>query len=221
MNSEQARFNMVEQQIRTWEVLDQKVLDLLMSLKREEFVPRASRALAFADLEIPLVAGGKDGAIMLSPKVEARILQEVAPRPTDNVLEVGTGSGYMAALLGSLAKHVVSVEINPELKKMGEANLRTQGSRNVVVELGDAARGWAARAPYDVIVFSGSTPVLPETVLAQLNPGGRLFAIVGDAPVMEAQLVTCAAAGSYRVVNLFETCAPPLVNAAQPSRFIF
>jgi protein-L-isoaspartate(D-aspartate) O-methyltransferase len=221
MDSEQARFNMVEQQIRTWEVLDQKVLDLLMSLKREEFVPKASRALAFADLEIPLVAGGTGGAVMLSPKVEARILQEVAPRPSDKVLEVGTGSGYMAALLGSLAKHVVSVEIRPELKAMGESNLRAQGVNNVSVELGDGARGWAAHAPYDVIVFSGSTPVLPDAVLAQLAPGGRLFAIVGDAPVMEAQLVTCAAPGSYRVVNLFETCAPPLVNAAQPQRFVF
>jgi protein-L-isoaspartate(D-aspartate) O-methyltransferase len=208
---------MVEQQIRTWEVLDQKVLDLLMSLKREEFVPKASRALAFADLEIPLGFG----EVMLSPKVEARILQEVAPRHADNVLEVGTGSGYMAALLGSLAREVVSVEIRPELKKMGESNLRAQGVGNVKVELGDGARGWAAHAPYDVIVFSGSTPVLPETVLAQLAPGGRLFAIAGDAPVMEAQLVTCAAPGSYRVVNLFETCAPPLVNAAQPQRFVF
>jgi protein-L-isoaspartate(D-aspartate) O-methyltransferase len=217
MNTEQARFNMVEQQIRTWEVLDQKVLDLLMSLKREEFVPKASRALAFADLEIPLGFG----EVMLSPKVEARILQEVAPRHADNVLEVGTGSGYMAALLGSLAREVVSVEIRPELKKMGESNLRAQGVGNVKVELGDGARGWAAHAPYDVIVFSGSTPVLPETVLAQLAPGGRLFAIAGDAPVMEAQLVTCAAPGSYRVVNLFETCAPPLVNAAQPQRFVF
>jgi protein-L-isoaspartate(D-aspartate) O-methyltransferase len=217
MNSEQARFNMVEQQIRTWEVLDQKVLDLLMSLKREEFVPRALRGLAFADLEIPLGFG----EVMLSPKVEARILQEVAPRPADNVLEVGTGSGYMAALLGSLAKHVVSVEIRPELKQMGEANLRAQGLRNVSVELGDASRGWAAHAPYDVIVLSGSTPLLPDALLAQLKPGGRLFAIVGDAPVMEGQLVTCAAAGSYRVANLFETCAPLLVNAAQPERFTF
>jgi protein-L-isoaspartate(D-aspartate) O-methyltransferase len=217
MNSEQARFNMVEQQIRTWEVLDQKVLDLLMSLKREEFVPRALRGLAFADLEIPLGFG----EVMLSPKVEARILQEVAPRPADNVLEVGTGSGYMAALLGSLAKHVISVEIRPELKQMGEANLRAQGLRNVGVELGDAARGWAAHAPYDVIVLSGSTPLLPDTLLAQLKPGGRLFAIVGDAPVMEGQLVTCAAAGSYRVANLFETCAPLLTNAAQPERFTF
>jgi protein-L-isoaspartate(D-aspartate) O-methyltransferase len=217
MNTEQARFNMVEQQIRTWEVLDQKVLDLLMSLKREEFVPMASRALAFADLEIPLGFG----EVMLSPKVEARILQEVAPRHADKVLEVGTGSGYMAALLGSLAREVVSIEIRPELKTVGESNLRAQGVNNVNVELGDGARGWAAHAPYDVIVFSGSTPVLPESVLAQLAPGGRLFAIVGDAPVMEAQLVTCAAPGSYRVVNLFETCAPPLVNAAQPSRFVF
>jgi protein-L-isoaspartate(D-aspartate) O-methyltransferase len=217
MNSEQARFNMVEQQIRTWEVLDQKVLDLLMSLKREEFVPRALRGLAFADLEIPLGFG----EVMLSPKVEARILQEVAPRPADSVLEVGTGSGYMAALLGSLAKYVVSVEIRPELKQMGEANLRAQGLRNVSVELGDAARGWAAHAPYDVIVLSGSTPLLPDTLLAQLKPGGRLFAIVGDAPVMEGQLVNCAAAGSYRVTNLFETCAPLLANAAQPERFTF
>jgi protein-L-isoaspartate(D-aspartate) O-methyltransferase len=217
MNSEQARFNMVEQQIRTWEVLDQKVLDLLMSLKREEFVPRGSRGVAFADLEIPLGFG----EVMLSPKVEARILQEVAPRATDSVLEVGTGSGFMAALLGSLAKQVTSVEIRPDLKQMGETNLRAQGLPNVVVELGDAARGWAAHAPYDVIVLSGSTAVLPDTVLAQLKPGGRLFAIVGDAPVMEAQLVTCTAAGSYRVVNLFETCAPPLVNAAQPERFVF
>lgn len=217
INTEKARFNMVEQQVRTWEVLDQKVLDLLMSLKREDFVPRALRSLAFADLEIPLGYG----ELMLSPKVEARILQEVALRAGDNVLEVGTGSGYMAALLASMAKHVVSVEIHPELKRMGEENLRAQGFANVSVELGDAARGWAAHAPYDVIVFSGSTPVLPDSALAQLKPGGRLFAIVGDAPVMEAQLVTCAAAGSYRMVNLFETCAPPLANAAQPERFTF
>jgi protein-L-isoaspartate(D-aspartate) O-methyltransferase len=217
MNSEQARFNMVEQQIRPWDVLDQNVLDLLMSLKREEFVPRAMRSLAFADLEIPLGFG----EVMLSPKVEARILQEVAPRATDSVLEVGTGSGYMAALLGTMAKQVVSVEIRPELKEIGETNLRAQGLRNVTVELGDAARGWAAHAPYDVIVLSGSTPVLPDSVLAQLKPGGRLFAIVGDAPVMEGQLVTCAAAGSYHVINLFETCAIPLVNAAQPERFVF
>jgi protein-L-isoaspartate(D-aspartate) O-methyltransferase len=217
MNTEKARFNMVEQQIRTWEVLDQNVLDLLMSIKREEFVPRAWRSLAFADLEIPLGYG----QAMLAPKVEARILQEVAPRPGDSVLEVGTGSGYLAALLASMAKHVVSVEIRPELKQMGENNLRNQGLRNVAVELGDAARGWAAHAPYDIIVLTASTPVLPDELLAQLKPGGRMFAIVGDAPVMEAQLINCAVAGEYRSVNLFETSVPALSNAAQPERFVF
>ena len=217
MNTEKARFNMVEQQIRTWEVLDQNVLDLLMSLKREEFVPPAARELAFADFEIPLGFG----ETMLAPKVEARILQEVAPRPFDSVLEVGSGSGYMAALLASMAKQVVSVEVHPQLKRTGEANLLKQGLLNVNVELGDAARGWAGRAPYDVIVLSGSTPILPDSLLAQLKPSGRLFAIVGDAPVMQARLITCIADGSYRSVTLFETAVKALVNAAQPERFVF
>jgi protein-L-isoaspartate(D-aspartate) O-methyltransferase len=217
MNTEQARYNMVEQQIRTWEVLDQNVLDLLMSVRREEFVPAAARALAFADLEIPL----GHGEFMLAPKVEARILQEVAPRASDSVLEVGTGSGYMAALLASMARHVVSVEIRPELKLMGETNLRNQSFANVSVELGDGSRGWARHAPYDIIVLSASTPLIPAELLAQLKPGGRMFAIVGDAPVMEAQLITCAEAGSYSAVNLFETSVPLLANAAQPERFVF
>jgi len=217
MNTEQARFNMVEQQIRPWEVLDQDVLDLLMSLKREEFVPAAARDLAFADLEIPL----GHGESMLPPKLEARILQEVAPRPSDSVLEVGTGSGYMAALLAGMAKQVTSVEIRPQLKAMGEKNLRAQEVLNVTVELGDAALGWAAHAPYDVIVLTGSTPLLPDSLLAQLKVGGRLFAIVGDAPLMEARLVTCVAEGVFRTVNLFETCVQPLLNAAHPERFVF
>jgi protein-L-isoaspartate(D-aspartate) O-methyltransferase len=217
MNTEQARFNMVEQQIRPWEVLDQDVLDLLMSLKREEFVPAAARDLAFADLEIPLGYGES----MLPPKLEARILQEVAPRPSDSVLEVGTGSGYMAALLAGMAKQVTSVEIRPQLKAMGEKNLRAQEVLNVTVELGDAALGWAAHAPYDVIVLTGSTPLLPDSLLAQLKVGGRLFAIVGDAPLMEARLVTCVAEGVFRTVNLFETCVQPLLNAAHPERFVF
>ena len=217
MNVEQARFNMVEQQIRPWEVLDQNVLDLLMSLKREAFVPAASRDLAFADLEIPLGYGES----MLPPKIEARILQEVAPRPADSVLEVGTGSGYMAALLAGMGKHVTSVEIRPELVAMAAQNLRAQDVLNVTVELGDGARGWPARAPYDVIVLSGSTPVLPDSLLAQLRVGGRLCAIVGDAPLMEARLVTCVGDGVFRTVDLFETCVKPLHNAAQPERFVF
>ncbi|HTO48245.1 MAG TPA: protein-L-isoaspartate O-methyltransferase [Burkholderiales bacterium] len=217
MNIEQARFNMVEQQIRTWEVLDQAVLDLLYVVRREEFVPDAYRALAFSDLEIPIGSGQK----MMQPKVEARILQELAPKSTDRVLEVGTGSGYMAALLAHRARHVHSVEIVPELKRLGEANLRRAGVANVTVEGGDAARGWAKHAPYEVIVLTGSTPELPDAFLAQLAPGGRLFAVVGEAPVMEARLITCVGPGSFNTVDLFETILAPLVNALERDKFEF
>ena len=217
MNIERARFNMVEQQIRTWEVLDQTVLDLLYVVRREAFVPDAYRALAFSDLEIPIASGEK----MMQPKVEARILQEVAPKSTDRVLEVGTGSGYMAALLAHRARHVHSVEILPELKRLGEANLRRAGVANVTVDGGDAARGWAKQAPYDVIVLTGSTPELPDAFLDQLAPGGRLFAVVGEAPVMEARLVTCVGPGSFNTVDLFETILAPLANALEPDKFEF
>jgi protein-L-isoaspartate(D-aspartate) O-methyltransferase len=217
MNIEHARFNMVEQQIRTWEVLDQTVLDLLYLVRREEFVPDACRMLAFSDLEIPIGAGQK----MMQPKVEARILQEVAPKSTDRVLEVGTGSGYMAALLAHRARHVHSVEIVPELKRLGEANLRRAGIANVTVEGGDAARGWAKQAPYDVIVLTGSTPELPDAFMDQLAPGGRLFAVVGEAPVMEARLVTCVGPGSFNTVDLFETILAPLANALERDKFEF
>jgi protein-L-isoaspartate(D-aspartate) O-methyltransferase len=217
MNIEQARFNMVEQQIRTWEVLDQTVLDLLYVVRREEFVPDAYRMLAFSELEIPIGAGQK----MMQPKVEARILQEVAPKSTDRVLEVGTGSGYMAALLAHRARHVHSVEILPELKRLGEANLRRAGVANVTVEGGDAARGWAKQAPYDVIVLTGSTPELPDAFMDQLAPGGRLFAVVGEAPVMEARLVTYVAPASFNTVDLFETILAPLANALERDKFEF
>ena len=217
MNIEQARFNMVEQQIRTWEVLDQAVLDLLYVVRREEFVPDAYRSLAFSDLEIPI----GHGQHMMQPKLEARILQEVAPKPTDRVLEVGTGSGYLAALLAHRARHVHSVEIVAELKRLGEANLRRAGVANVTVEGGDAARGWPKQAPYDVIVLTGSTPELPDAFLAQLAPGGRLFAVVGEAPVMEARLVTCVGPGSFNTVDLFETVLAPLANALERDKFEF
>jgi protein-L-isoaspartate(D-aspartate) O-methyltransferase len=219
MNSEQARFNMIEQQIRTWEVLDQDVLDLLYVVRREEFVPPAYRSLAFSDLEIPLNAD--PGERMLQPKVEARILQEVAIKKNETALEVGTGSGYFAALLAARGRHVHTVEINPRLKAFGEENLRRAGVKNVTVELGDAARGWGGHAPYDVIVLTGSTPALPQSLLQQLKPGGRLFAVVGDPPVMEARLVRCAAEGSFQASTLFETCVAPLQNALQPERFEF
>jgi len=221
MNVEQARFNMVEQQIRPWDVLDQDVLDLLYAVRREEFVPAAYRSLAFSDLEIPLYENAGAGERMMQPKLEARILQELSVRKTDRVLEVGTGSGYLAALLSARAHHVHSVEINPKLKAFGEENLVRAGIDNVTVELGDAAQGWPQHATYDVIVLTGSTPVLPQGFLASLKPGGRLFAVVGDVPVMEARLVSCVAQGSHHTTNLFETCLAPLGNALQPKRFEF
>lgn len=216
MNIEQARFNMIEQQIRPWEVLDPAVLDLLFVVKREDFTPGAYRALAFADLEIPL----GHGQVMLAPKIEARLLQELSVRKTDKVLEIGTGSGYMAALLAARAEHVVSVEIVPELAEQARRNLERAGVGNVAVETGDGAEGWSHRGPYDVIVVSGALPSLPEALLKQLRVGGRLAAVVGEAPVMEAQLVTCTATGVYNTVNLFETVVPAL-KAPTPAGFSF
>jgi len=217
MNFDQARANMVEQQIRPWEVLDQAVLDLLYAVPREDFVPPAYRTLAFADLEIPIGEGEK----MMAPKIEARIVQELAPRKHERVLEVGTGSGYLTALLAHRAAHVHSVEIRPALAAFGRGNLERHGTDNVTLETGDAARGWPTRAPYDAIVLTGSTPVLPRALLDQLAPGGRLLAVVGEAPVMVARLVTCTAPGAFRSVELFDTLLAPLVNAEQPPRFRF
>lgn len=217
MNLEQARFNMVEQQIRPWDVLDPAVLDLLFALPREKFVPEQHRALAFADLEIPL---GHD-EVMLAPKLEARMLQELAIRPTDKILEVGTGSGYMTALLARLGGHVVSVEIVPELKAFGEKNLKDHNILNVTLEQGDASRGWPQHGPYDVIVLTGSVPVLPDAFQASLAPGGRLLAVVGEAPVMTARLITRVGDESFSSVGLFETSIPALRNAQQPDRFVF
>lgn len=217
MNFEQARFNMVEQQIRTWNVLDQHVLDLLLEMRREDFVPAAYRSLAFVDMEIPI----GHGEVMLTPKMEARIIQELAIQKTDKVLEVGTGSGYMTAMLAQQAKHVYSIEIVPELKEQAAEKLRAHSIHNVTLEQGDAARGWDRHGPYDVIVLTGSVPVLPEAFFASLNPGGRMFAVVGDAPTMEGKLITCLGEGACRTTDLFETCIPPLRNALQPQRFTF
>lgn len=217
MDFEQARFNMVEQQIRPWNVLNQQILNMLLEMRREDFVPAAYRNLAFIDMEIPLGYG----EAMLTPKLEARIVQELAIKKSDKVLEVGTGSGYMTALLARLAHHVYSVEIEPELKAQAAEKLQAHGIHNVTLEEGDAAHGWDRHGPYDVIVLTGSVPVLPEAFTLSLNPGGRLFAVVGDAPAMEGKLVTCAAKGSCRVADLFETCVAPLRNALQPQRFTF
>ena len=207
---------MVEQQIRTWDVLDQDVLDLLFTVRREDYVPAPHRELAFADLEIPL----GDGERMWTPKMEARVVQELELRPDESVLEVGTGSGYLTALLAARAADVTSVELLPRLAAEAQSKLRRGGVRNAKIETGDGARGYGA-ANYDAIVLTGSIPILPETWLRQLKPGGRLFVVVGDAPVMTARLIRWTAPGAIVTEDLFETVIGPLRNAAQPQRFVF
>ena len=221
MNIEQARFNMIEQQIRPWDVLDTEILDLLQVVRREAFVPPAFRGLAFFDTEIPL-PGGEN---MLPPKFEARILQEATLRKHETVLEIGAGSGYMAALLAHRALHVTTVEISPELKTMAERNLAEHGVDNAQVVLGNGANGWEGSgqfaAPYDVIIISGSLPVLPDAFLRQLKVGGRLLCVIGERPVMEAQLITRTSEAGFNTRTLFETSVTPLRQAAHPSHFKF
>ena len=221
MNTEQARFNMIEQQIRPWEVLDPVVLHLLSVVKREDFVPAAYKDLAFADVEIPLAGSKEAGQTLLAPKMEARMLQELGIRNTDTVLEIGTGSGYMAALLAARAEYVYSIEIDPALAETARKNLQQAGVANVSVETGDGAQGWATKAPYDVIVLSASTPVLPSALLGQLRVGGRLVAVVGEAPAMQLQLVTRTDENAFNTINVLETVVAPLINALQRDKFVF
>jgi protein-L-isoaspartate(D-aspartate) O-methyltransferase len=215
-NMEQARFNMIEQQIRPCEVLEGRILELFKHVRREHFVPAGKKGLAFADMEIPLGYG----ATMWQPKLEARTVQELHLTHNDKVLEVGTGSGYLTALLSALAGHVTSIEIVPELSAMARQNLAAYHRNSITLETGDAAHGWD-NGTYDVIVLTGSTPVLPAAFQSSLNVGGRLFAIVGDAPVMEAKLITRVAPDTFETVNIMETCVAPLRNAEQPKRFVF
>lgn len=217
VNTEQARFNMIEQQIRTWEVLDATVLDLLKQIPRENFVQAQYAGLAFADMEIPI----GEGELMLAPKMEARILQALNLKKTDKVLEIGTGSGYLTALLASLAGHVTSVEIKPSLSAIAKIRLDAHHISNVDCVVGDASAGWAQSAQYDVIVFTGSLPTTPTAVAQQLNVGGRLFAVVGDAPVMQATLTERVSELGFKQEVLFETCLPIIANAPQPERFAF
>jgi len=217
LNMEQARFNMIEQQIRPCDVLEGRILDLLKHVRREHYVPKEMREMAFMDMEIPLGYG----ASMWQPKLEARTVQELHLTKSDKVLEVGTGSGYLTALLSVLAGHVTSVEIVPELSAMAGQNLQAYRHDNVTLEIGDAARGWGGGTSYDVIVLTGSTPLLPAAFQNSLKIGGRLFAIVGDAPVMEARLITRVAPDTYETVNIMESCVAPLQNALQPERFVF
>ncbi len=216
INIELARTNMIEQQVRTsGGVRSQDVLELLEVVKREHFVPATYANFAFAELEIPLPCGEN----MLMPMVEARILEAVAVKTHERVLEIGTGSGYMAALLAHRARHVVSVEIEPELKALAEKNLAAYDIANVDVKLGSGAQGWGdTGSSYDVIVISGSLPVLPDNFLRQVNVGGRIAVFIGDAPLTVAQIITRQSATAYETTKLFETDVKPLRDAAA-SRF--
>ncbi|MFM2409059.1 MAG: hypothetical protein RL358_1801 [Pseudomonadota bacterium] len=213
---EQLRFNMIEQQIRPCDVLEMRILELLKQVKREHFVPAAQRNLAFFDMDIPL---GFNTA-MWQPKLEARVVQELHVTKADRVLEVGTGSGYLTALLASLAAHVTSVEIVPELHVLAQQNLAAHHFENITLAVGDGSQGWG-NEQYDVIVLTASTPVLPTAFQNSLKVGGRMFAIVGDAPVMYAKLITCMAEGVFESVTIMESNVAPLQNAQQPKRFVF
>jgi len=222
---EKARFNMIEQQIRPWEVLDARVLALLGDLKRERFVPAAYQAIALADMEIPLGNPAVEGECMLAPKVEARVLQDLELQPTDNVLEIGTGSGYMAALLGQLSARVLSLEINPALAEQARANLRDAGVDNVDVRVADAAAhrfaACGSNAPYDAIVLSGSVAEVPSDLLQLLKVGGRLSAVVGQEPVMRATLVRRASDTAFHTEQPWDIVLPRLQHFPEPSRFQF
>jgi len=224
MNTEIARFNMIEQQIRPWDVLDASVLSLLASVRREDFVPQHHRALAFVDMQVPLLEGDACGPAMLEPKVEARLLQALQVQRHETVLEIGTGSGFMAALLAHRALNVITLECRPALARIARDNLARNGIVNAtVVDVGAAegARGREADGPFDVILLSGSVAEVPQALLQQLKPGGRLAAIVGDLPVMRARLYTRVGEAAWSQADLFDTVAPRLDGFDEPTKFHF
>ena len=217
LNIEQARFNMIEQQIRPWEVLDQRILDVMMNTPRETLVPDGYESLAFADVDIPL----PHGETMLTPKVVARMLQALDPQPGDKALEVGTGTGYVTALLARICSHVYSVEIHPDLLEIAQQNLANLNFDNITFEQGDASQGWDRHQLYDAIIITGSLPVLPESFQHSLNRGGALVAIVGTAPIMEVILIKRISDHEWSREVLFETEAKPLQNAQHVQEFVF
>ena len=217
MNTEIARFNMIEQQIRPWEVLDQNVLSLLASVKREDFVPVAHKVLAFVDMVIPLPGG----QVMLAPRVEARLLQDLGVQKHEKVFEIGAGSGYMAALLAHRAQRVITLEIDAGLARLARANLQAAGVHNAEVRHLDASRGVPVEGPFDVILLSGSLSEIPQSLLTHLKTGGRLGAIIGDEPMMRATFVTRTGDAQFRTVQPWDTVAPRLQKFPEPSRFSF
>ena len=214
---EQARFNMIEQQVRTWEVLDQRVLDTMNRIPRENFVPEHYRSLAFVDTEIPI---GND-QVMMAPKVEGRLLQALNITPQDSILEIGTGSGYLTACLASLGKHVTSIDIMPDFTTAAAARLDEQGISNTHLETADVANGINSNEQYDVIAVTGSLPLLQKQFHESLKIGGRLFVITGKLPIMEALLITRVNENNWSQESLFETCIAPLEHASRPQGFVF
>jgi protein-L-isoaspartate(D-aspartate) O-methyltransferase len=222
MDVERARFNMIEQQIRTWNVVDPDVLELLQVVRREDFLPPAYRSMAFTDMEVPLVIDGEPtGEVMFAPMVEARLLQELAVRKHETVLEIGAGSGHMAALLAHRARHVDTVEINPALAQFAAGNLDRAGVTNAAVREGDGSRADVRHPLYDVIVLSGSVSYVPDFILERVNVGGRITAIVGRLPVMQAQIIDRVGEAAWRTTTLFETVAKPLAGFPVRDRFKF
>jgi protein-L-isoaspartate(D-aspartate) O-methyltransferase len=217
MDLEKARSNMIEQQIRPWAVSESEVLELLRQVPREEFVSEAQRSLAFADLSLPI----GHGEIMWQPKIEARVLQALAPQADERALEIGTGSGYLTALLASAAGKVTSIDLYSDFLELTATRLRAQHIDNVSLKEGDGAQGWATATQWDLIVLTGSVSVLPESYRQSLAPGGRLIAIMGQEPVMEAMLYTHKWDGHWTEQSLFDTSLPPLLNISHPDKFVF
>jgi len=217
MNFEQARSNMIEQQIKPWDVPNQSVLDLISEIHREDFVPDEYRRLAFADTRIPLA----HGQVMMTPKVEARLLQALEIKADDEILEIGTGCAYLTALLAKSGHHVLSIDIHPEFTEQARSKLQQHDIHNVTLESGDAVHGWQPSSPYDVIVFTGSVPFLEDCIQQQLNVGGRLFVITGQSPVMQAKLITRISDNDWHDEVLFETDLPELEGAPQVEPFKF
>jgi protein-L-isoaspartate(D-aspartate) O-methyltransferase len=217
MDFAEARQKMLDQQIRPWEVVDQRVLDVIACTPREHYVPEAYRRLAYADMCLPL----GQGQVMMPPKLEARLVQALDIEPRDRILEIGTGSGYVTAVLAQLGAHVYSVEIIPEFQARAAEKLAQAGIQNVTLEVGDAARGWSRHAPYDAIFVGGSLPLFPEEMRDQFAPQGRMVVIVGRSPAMEARRIMRLDGHNWSESSLFETDLPPLMNAPEPSRFVF
>ena len=217
MNFEKARFNMVEQQVRTWAVLDERVLELLETTHREDFVPVRYRKMAFTDMAIPL----DHGQNMMKPVVEGRLLQALELKPDETVIEIGTGSGFITACLAQLAKRVVTVDIHEQFTKEAEAKLKEKDIHNVEFETGDVMTGWQPEQAHDVLVVTGSVQDIPDHFRGWVNPNGRMFVICGEAPAMEAKLLTKLNATEWREESLFETDLARLINAEKAPEFEF